>query len=127
MQADFGRGITLELAAQRARGLALDDAAALDDISADTISAQVRKGFGLRAFAQVRAAIFADDNRPGPSEVAAPGYRMVDASAGYTVNTNLEVRLLARNLLDASYYLSPDPRWVWAPGVSAQLTALVKF
>jgi outer membrane receptor protein involved in Fe transport len=127
MQSDFGRGITLEVAAQRARGVALDDAAALDDISADTISAQLRKQFGTRAFVQMRAAVFADDNRPGPSEVATPGYRMVDASGGYTVSRSLELRLLARNLLDASYYLSPDPRWVWAPGISAQLTALVKF
>jgi outer membrane receptor protein involved in Fe transport len=127
MQADFGRGVTLELAAQRARGLALDDSATLDDISTDTISAQVRKLFGTRAFVQVRAAIYAADGRPGPSEVATPGYRMVDASTGYTINRNLELRLLARNLLDSSYYLSPDPRWVWAPGISAQVTALVKF
>lgn len=127
VQADFGRGVTLELAAQRARGLALDDAAALDDISTDTISAQARKQFGTRAFAQLRAAIYAADDRPGPSEVTTPGYRMVDASGGYTISKNLELRILARNLFDASYYLSPDPRWVWAPGASAQVTALVKF
>jgi hypothetical protein len=34
---------------------------------------------------------------------------------------------VARNLLDAAYLLSPDPRAVLAPGVSVLVTAAVRF
>ncbi len=45
-QADAGHGISFELAAQIARGTALDDDADLDDISPDTFSVLVRKMLG---------------------------------------------------------------------------------
>ena len=67
------------------------------------------------------------DDRPGPSEVAAPGANVIDLAGGWRFTPNLELRGLVRNLLDDSYYASPDPRWVWAAGRSASLTLGVQF
>ena len=121
-QANAGHGISFELAAQIARGTALDDDADLDDISADTFSALVRKVFGTRASAFVRLAIYADDDRPGPSEVDAPGHTNLDLGANWSLHRRLEVRGAVRNLLNEEYYASPDPRFVLAPGINGFVT-----
>ena len=126
-QAELGSGVTLELSGQVSRGIALDDGAALDDIAAESVSVQVRKQLRPNAFAQVRAAAFAADDRPGPTERRLPGYTLVDASGGYRLSKQVEVRFSARNLLDQAYLLSPDSRAVLAPGISALLTMLVEF
>ena len=68
----------MEVGTNIGRGEALDDDANLDDISPDTFSLLVRKDFGGRAFAQMRAAFLAEDDRPGPSEVVAPGATLID-------------------------------------------------
>jgi hemoglobin/transferrin/lactoferrin receptor protein len=126
-RADLGQGYSLEVAAHAARGLALDDDANLDDISPDTFSVLGRKDFGERVYAQLRAAFYAKDDRPGPSEIAAPGATVLDAGAGWRITRQLMLRGLLRNLLDDEYYASPDARWVWAPGRSANVTAVVQF
>ena len=120
-------GIAVEAGASIGRGAALDDDANLDDISPDTISFLVRKDFGGRAFAQMRAAFLANDDRPGPSEVSAPGGSLVDLAGGYPLTRHLEVRANVRNLLDDAYYASPDPRWVYAPGRSGSVTLAFQF
>jgi outer membrane receptor protein involved in Fe transport len=104
-----------------------DDGSNLDDISPDTFLALVRKEFGERAYAQTRLAFLAKDGRPGPSEIAAPGASVIDLAAGYRLSRNLELRGIVRNLLDDSYYASPDPRWVWAAGRAGSLTLAVRF
>lgn len=124
---DLGHGYSLELGAQIGRGELTDDGSNLDDISADTFLALVRKDFGERAFGQVRMALLAEDDRPGPSEVAAPGATVIDLAGGWHFTRNLELRGLVRNLLDDSYYASPDSRWVWAAGRSASVTLGVQF
>jgi outer membrane receptor protein involved in Fe transport len=124
---DLGHGYSLELGAQIGRGELSDDGSNLDDISPDTFLALVRKDFGERAFGQLRMAFLAEDDRPGPSEVAAPGATVIDLAGGWHFTRNLELRGLVRNLLDDSYYASPDPRWVWAAGRSASLTLGVQF
>ena len=126
-QVDMGAGLTLELATQVAQGRALDDNAYLDDMSPINLSAVVRKQFGERAFGQVRAAYFSDDDHFGPTERAVPGYTLLDAAAGFKVAKPLELRLQARNLLDQEYFASQDVRTVFAAGRSASLTATVKF
>jgi len=124
---DLGHGYSLELAGQIARGNLDDDGSHLDDISPDTFMALLRKDFGERAYGQIRMAFLADDDRAGPSEVAAPGASIIDLSGGWRFTPNLELRGGVRNLLDDSYYASPDPRWVWAPGRSASITLAVQF
>lgn len=126
-RSDLGRGYSVELGVNIGRGELDDDGANLDDISPDTFLALVRKDFGERAYAQGRIAALAADDRPGPSEIAAPGATIVDLAAGYRFTSHLELRGIVRNLLDDSYYASPDPRWVWAAGTSGSLTLAVSF
>jgi outer membrane receptor protein involved in Fe transport len=125
-QLEVGWGLTGEFAAQIARGRLLDDNTFLDDAPADNVSLQLRKAIS-RGFAQVRVAAYGEDDRPGPTEVAMPGYTLVDVSGGIPVSRNLDLRALVRNILDETYYASPDTRFVLAPGISASLTAVVRF
>jgi len=126
LQTDLPRDITLELTGQLQRGVALDTDEALDDISPDTVAAQVRKEFG-RGFTQVRVAVYATDTHPGPSEQVVGAHTLVDAMAGYRLNANLDLRVVARNLLDEAYLLSPDSRAVLAPGASILASLVVGF
>lgn len=124
-RSDLGRGYSIEVAAQVARGRALDDDAYLDDISPDSFSILGRKDFDNRFFAQTRLAWYGNDDRPGPSEIAAPGATLLDVGGGWRIMQQLEVRGMMRNLLNDAYYASPDARWVYAPGRSVSLTAVV--
>ena len=110
-----------------ARGRALDDNANLDDVSPVTFAVTGRKEFGARGFAHARAAWHGKDRRPGPSEIAAPGATLLDVGTGWRIVSRLELRGNVRNLLDETYYASPDPRFVLAPGRSASITAVVQF
>jgi hemoglobin/transferrin/lactoferrin receptor protein len=125
--AELGDGYSVQLSGQIARGRALDDGANLDDIAPASLSVLGRKDFGERAFAYGRLAVHAEDDRPGPSEVTAPGATLVDAGAGWRFQKHLELRGTARNLLNDTYYASPDPRFVLAPGRSASLTVVAFF
>ncbi len=126
-EVDLGSGWSVELGAQLSRGLAVDDEASLDDISPPNIFAVVRKELPRGAYAQVRAAAFAEDTRPGPTEQVVPGYAVVDAGCAWPLSRALELQASARNLLDAEYLSSPDPRAVPAPGASVLVTAVVRF
>lgn len=126
-QADFGRGFTLDVATQVSEGRSLDDDAYLDDISPVTFTTILRKSFAERAFGQVRLAFFSDDDKPGPTEIAVPGYTMLDLQGGYTVVQPLEVRLQLRNLLNEEYFASQDRRTVLAPGRSVSVTLAARF
>lgn len=125
-QADLGRGLMLAIAGQVSRGTALDDGSNLDDVAADMLSVTVRQAL-KRGFVQIRTAGYADDDRPGPTEQRVPGYALIDASGAWTITKQLELRVVARNLLDTAYLSSPDPRAVLAPGVNALVTAAVRF
>jgi outer membrane receptor protein involved in Fe transport len=125
-QLDVGWGITTELAGQIARGTLLDDDTPLDDAPSDNVSVQLRKAIS-RGFTQIRVARYAGDDRPGPTEIATPGYTLVDLSGGMPLTRHLDLRGLVRNVLDETYYASPDARFVFAAGISASLTAVVRF
>lgn len=125
-QMDLGSGFTADLAAQIARGTLPEAGTFLDDAPADNISIQIRKAVGL-GFAQLRLARFADDDRPGPTEVRHAGYTVVDVTAGVRLSRNLDVRALVRNLFDETYRVSPDVRAVLAPGRSLSVTAVARF
>jgi outer membrane receptor protein involved in Fe transport len=127
LQADFPHEVNLEVGFQRQSGVALDDDAPLDDISPMTFFAQVRKELGPKAFVQMRAAFYAEDDEPGPTEVAMPGWNVFDVSAGYRFDERIELRFLGRNLFNESYPVSPDARAVLAPGISGILSLLVRL
>lgn len=129
LQAALGRGFVLEAAAQTERGTTQDDGKDLDDVPAGSLSILLRKELGERGFAQIRAARFDSDDRPGPTESpsTAPGYTLVDIGAGWRLSPSFELRAQVRNVLDAEYWASPDPRWVYAPGRSASITAVVEI
>ena len=126
-RSDLGKGYSIEVGTQISRGRALDDNAALDDISPVTFSLLGRKQFTDGIYALARLGVYAKDDRPGPSEVAAPGATLIDAGGGWRVVRGLELRAHLRNLLNETYYASPDPRFVLAPGRSASLTVAVQF
>ena len=118
---------TIDLSGQVAEGRALDDDSYLDDMSPVVVAATLRKQFGERAFAQLRTARYSADDHFGPTERAVPGHTMVDAGAGYRVAKQLELRLVARNLLDEEYFASQDVRTILAPGRSVAVVVNVKF
>jgi outer membrane receptor protein involved in Fe transport len=126
-QAELPAGVSLEVAAQLSRGSSPDDDEALDDLGADSVSLQVRRAFGARGFVQLRGAVYADDDRPGPTEVRVPGHFVLDASGGINVSKAFELRFSARNLLDRAYPISPDPRAVLAPGATLLTTFVARF
>ena len=126
-QAIFPHQLTLDLSGQVAEGKALDNDSYLDDISPTNVAATLRKQFGERGFGQVRVAYFSDDEHFGPTERAVPGYTMVDAGAGFRIVKPLELRVIARNLLNEELYASQDVRTTLAPGRSVSLVAAVKF
>jgi outer membrane receptor protein involved in Fe transport len=127
LQTELPRAVHLEVGFQRQSGLALDDDMPLDDISPMTVFVQARKDLGSKAFIQARAAFYAEDDEPGPTEVAMPGWNVFDFSAGYKFDDRLELRFLGRNLFDASYPVSPDARAVLAPGISGVVSLLVRL
>jgi outer membrane receptor protein involved in Fe transport len=127
LQAELGSGWTLELAADASRGYALDDHQPIDDTAAPSVAAQLRRQLRATAFVQLRAAAHARNTRPGPTERDTPGYVRIDLNGGFPLTRHMELQVSARNLLDAEYLASPDPRAVLAPGVSVLTTAVVRF
>lgn len=123
----LGAGVGVEAGVNIGRGTALDDNANLDDISPDSVFFIIQKDFGNTAYGQVRMSFSADDDRPGPSEIVAPGAQILDLSAGWRLARNVELRGVLRNLLDEAYYASPDPRWVYAAGRSGSVTVGFTF
>jgi outer membrane receptor protein involved in Fe transport len=75
----------------------------------------------------LRGSFYDVDDRPGPTEVRMPGYTVVDAIAGATLAKWIDLSFNVRNMLDRTYPASTDPRAVPAPGVSAVLTANLRF
>jgi iron complex outermembrane recepter protein len=128
LQARLPRDWSIELGGQISRGVAPEDGdAPLDDQSPDSLSASIRKALGERGQAFVRVAAFAKDDRPGPSEIATPGHVNVDIGGSWRLSGEVELRGLVRNLLNQSYYSSPDRRWVPAPGINGAVTVVVTF
>ncbi len=87
----------------------------------------MRKEFFGSGWVQARLAAFAKDDRPGPTEIAMPGYTLLDLGMGSKIGKHLEARVGVRNLTDARYYASPDARFVLAPGRSLSLNLAARF
>jgi outer membrane receptor protein involved in Fe transport len=127
VQAQLPWQLSIDSTATVTRGVALDDDEALDDMPPVSFSLGLRRPVGSKAFVQVRGAFHASDERPGPTEVRMPGYSVVDAIVSGTVAKWMDLNLTVRNMFDFTYPVSPDARAVSAPGVSALLTANLRF
>lgn len=127
LQAELGHGLKMELGAQVGRGELQDDDTNLDDIATDQLSVILRQAFSSQLSAFFRVAFLAEDDRPGPSEIVAPGHTNLDLGATWAPIKHIEIRGAIRNLLDEEYYASPDPRFVLAPGINGFVTIRVKF
>jgi outer membrane receptor protein involved in Fe transport len=119
--------LSLELSAQTMHGEAVDDGAPLDDLSPDALSLVIRRPIQDRGSLFVRMATRAKLDEPGPNEIEAPGYTLLDAGAAWRFTEHLEVRGQARNLLNQTYFASPVTRFVFAPGRNASVTMVVGF
>ncbi len=127
LQADLGYGFAVDLALQAAEGRALDDGAPLADVPAEGLTLTVRRGFGEDGVVWARALLRARRDDPGPVERVVPGFGVLDLGGVWRVTTNLEARLVARNVFDAEYLGSPDELAVPAPGRSIVATLSARF
>ena len=125
-QVDLPEGFAVALAAQIERGVTVDDDVPLDDIPPESLNLQLRKQFGP-AYVQARGVVYANDNHPGPTERARPGYGLLDLGVGYRFAEFFELQAYVRNVLDKAYLITPDARAVLAPGISATFTGFVRF
>jgi iron complex outermembrane receptor protein len=112
--------LTLHANGAVARGEAVDDRAALDDIAAPNAHLALRWAEG-RSYAFAHAFFFGEDDRPGPVETTRPAYRTMDLGTGWRFNERVELRLHARNVFDAEYAGSADANAALAPGRSVTL------
>ncbi len=118
--------VSVEFSGHLIRGHAEEDGSPLDDVPPPTLTLRLSRDFG-RGFVLARGALYAEDDRPGPTEQARPGYGLLDLTLGLRVGERLELRLLGRNLLDHAYLVSPDRRAVLAPGRSLLVTTVLAF
>jgi iron complex outermembrane receptor protein len=116
----MGGGIEIQIGAHALRGEIAEDGSATDGVPAPGLFIVARGDPANRWWWMLRAAAYARDDRPGPTEQIVPGYGVIDAGAGYTVADWLEISLLGRNLLDRSHLASSDEDAVLAPGRSLQ-------
>jgi outer membrane receptor protein involved in Fe transport len=96
-------------------------------VPAGSLSLQLRRQVGTRGFVQARGAAYDRDTRPGPTERVVPGYFVLDLGAGWIFREGLDLRFLARNVLDQPYMVSQDTRTVLAPGASVGATLTARF
>jgi outer membrane receptor protein involved in Fe transport len=117
-----GQGVFLLGGAQYLRGEVRDDSTPTDDIPPPGVFVVLRGEPNHRWWWMVRAAAYALDDRPGPTEQEVPGYEVLDVGVTWTLSTAVQLQLLGRNLLDSEYLVSADEDGVLAPGRSIQLS-----
>jgi len=120
-------GFSYALAVQGASGRVLDDDSPLDDSPPFNGNIVLRQRLRDRGYLLLRAAAFAQDDQPGPTEITTPGYSVLDLGGGWNLNHRLELRLLLRNVTDKAYPATADAKAVLAPGQSGQVTIAVSF
>jgi outer membrane receptor protein involved in Fe transport len=103
-----------------ARGEAVDDNAALDDIAAPNLHAALRWA-GASGSAFVHLFAVAEDDRPGPVETNRDSYTTADVGFGWTFTRAAELRLQVRNVFDKRYPGSADANAALAPGRSVMI------
>jgi outer membrane receptor protein involved in Fe transport len=118
----WAHGLSLLGGAQYLRGEVRDDGTPTDDIPPPGIFVVLRGEPNHRWWWMVRAAAYARDDRPGPTEQEVPGYEVLDAGVTWTLSRAVQLQLLGRNLLDSAHLVSADEDAVLAPGRSLQLS-----
>jgi hemoglobin/transferrin/lactoferrin receptor protein len=127
LQADLGGRVTFESTATVARGRALDDQTAMDDIPPVTIMIGLRRPIASHGFVQSRCSFYTEDDKPGPTEIRMPGYTLLEFAGGVSITKHVEMSVTLRNLLDRTYPIVPDSRAVLAPGRNGMLTMTARF
>jgi outer membrane receptor protein involved in Fe transport len=125
-QATLPARLTVELTGHVLDGEAADDGTSLDAIPVPTATARLRREFD-KGRVWVRGAFYGPLDEPGPTEEPRAGYGLLDAGAGLRLGRQAEIDVLARNLLDESYFVSPDARATLAPGRTVIVTATLRF
>jgi iron complex outermembrane receptor protein len=114
--------LELQLGAFWIQGEVVDDGTPSDDVPPPGITAVFRGTPAENWWWMVRGAAFAEKDEPGPTELARPGYAVLDAGFGWRLSRALELSLIGRNLLNRSYIAAPDEDAVLSPGRSVQLS-----
>lgn len=107
----------VQLGASTSRGDVAGSSDALDDIAPPTLHASLRWA-SRAASAFVMASHYGNDDRPGPVEVARPGYTELDLGAGWRITPLFEVRVVVRNATNQQHFGSADAAAAFAPGRS---------
>ena len=108
-------GFGIQLNGALARGEAVDDDAALDDIAGPNLHAALRWA-GSSSSAFVHVFVVGEDDRPGPVETNRAGYTTADLGFGWSFSRAAELRLQVRNVFDKRYPGSTDATGARAPG-----------
>ena len=120
----LGEGLSLGVGGQASRGRTRADGNPLDDVPAPSLTLIVGKTLGSRSHLRLQGRTFARDSRAGPTETPTPGFATLDFSWSWLLDSQTQLRFLARNLTDKDYPASPD-RWsVPAPGRSLLLSLM---
>ena len=113
---------SVKLAAQIARGEALDNGQPLDDIPVENLALTLQKTIRERGYVETHFSLSDRDKRAGPNEQIDPGRGTIDLGAGWRFESDMELRFQIRNLFDKDYLISPDRRAILAPGRNASVT-----
>ena len=94
-----------------------DGGAPIDDQPAPNLflGARFAESWG---YAFTRLGLHAEKDDPGPTELARPGYALLDLGGGWRISERYELRLLVRNGLDRRYTGATDEAADRAPGRS---------
>jgi outer membrane receptor protein involved in Fe transport len=98
-----------------------------DNIPAPSAQVSVHHRPGKKWWWRVGYLYYFRDDRPGPTEEETPSFGLVNASGGYSLPKNLELRLIVKNIFDKAFPASPDDDSVLGPGFATTLVFAGKF
>jgi outer membrane receptor protein involved in Fe transport len=124
-----GRTFAARVALNWARGEIEDEIGASfpDNIPAPSAKVSVYHRPGKKWWWRVGYQYFFRDDRPGPTEETTPSFGLVNASGGYSLPKDLELRLILKNVFDKAFPSSPDDDSVLGPGFATALVFAGKF
>lgn len=119
--------LRLRAALAVARGTILDDRSAPADVPppSATLTVEHRPPGPWSAWGRLVAV--ARGERPGPTEIATPGYAVLGGGVSRDLRRDLTLRLALENVLDRAYPASADERAVLAPGRGAVVSLGGRF